>query len=49
MVVLSELESLPGKACCKGIFSKRVTDNEVTGKLRSLGNSATLRFPTVPI
>lgn len=27
MVVLSELESLPGKACCKGVFSKSVTDN----------------------
>jgi hypothetical protein len=29
MVVLSELESLLGKACCKGIFSKSVTDNTV--------------------
>jgi hypothetical protein len=26
MVMLSELEPLPGKACCKGIFSNRVTD-----------------------
>lgn len=27
MVMLSELESLPEKACCKGIFSKSVTNN----------------------
>ena len=27
IVVLPELEALPGTACCKGIFSKRVTDN----------------------
>jgi hypothetical protein len=27
LVMLSEVELLPGKACCKGLLSKSVTDN----------------------
>ncbi len=42
MVMLLELEPLPGKACCKGIFSKSVTDNIYSEAWREASKSRRL-------